>query len=148
MTKRWVDYEDGVGAEPRRKSYAPPPDPNQTDLLGNRATDALARLSDPQTSVHAAHRAGLPLRASQVAVLHLLRQVGAVTDEELVAAYSTAMRAHPVAWPPQSPSGIRSRRAELVRSGDVVANGWRQSRQTGNRMTVWRATDRSPDVGR
>ncbi len=107
--------------------------------LATMALVGRSRRRDPLTSVEAAeslkpHR----LTANRTAVLDALRAIGrAATDEELVAYYGG--RRNDNGWPAQSPSGLRSRRSELVASGMVEPAGHGIT-MAGNRATLWRAT--------
>ena len=96
-----------------------------------------ARITDRATS-HAAARAALVgLRDSQQAVLAVMRRerVG-MTDDQLVVAYDFwRSKLH---LPPQSVSGIRTRRAELERLGLVLDVGTTRN-QHGRRCTLWAA---------
>lgn len=101
---------------------------------------ATARATDPATSRQAAASiAGERLRASQEAVLRVLARGGSVgmTDSELVERYTTA--ADLGFEPRQSPSGIRSRRHELVEAGEVVDTGERAKLASGRNAIVWAA---------
>ncbi|MDR7496819.1 MAG: hypothetical protein QN174_07670 [Armatimonadota bacterium] len=98
---------------------------------------AVARRTDPDTSHEAA--ASLPaqqVRASQEAVLDCLRRYGAMTDEQIAARYEASRRQY--GWPAQSPSGLRTRRAELVDQGLVEDSGLRRELASGRRAIVWR----------
>ena len=95
-------------------------------------TIARARTSDPDTS-HAAAQSLTPatLRLSQSAVLSVLTAYPAgLTDQGLALVYGDR-------WPAQSESGLRTRRAELVRGGLVVDTGRRERLATGRRAVVW-----------
>jgi hypothetical protein len=100
---------------------------------------AHARATDPHTSHEAAASvAGERLRASQQAVLvELSRRPHGLTDVELVELYALAAEIGRV--PRQSPSGIRSRRHELVEAGLVVDTGVRIKLDSGRRAIVWAA---------
>ncbi len=98
---------------------------------------ARARGTDPATS-HAAAGSigGEQLRASQQAVLvELSRHRQGLTDVELVEFYTLAAEIGRV--PKQSPSGIRSRRHELVEAGLVVDTGMRIKLESGRNAVVW-----------
>lgn len=95
-------------------------------------TTAYARTTDPDTS-HAAAESITDLRLRQAAVLSVLNFVGQLTDEELVEQYGEIS---PV---PQSPSGIRTRRAELVRKGLVRYAGYKRVLRSGRLGRVWEA---------
>ena len=89
----------------------------------------VARRDDPQTSWDAA-RSIDSLTARQEAVLAELRTWGPQTDEQLVARIRD-----------QSPSGVRTRRSELVERGLVQDSGHRERSSSGRQMIVWKATD-------
>jgi len=88
---------------------------------------AVARSTDPATS-HAAAKS-VKVRESQTKVLGLLK-IGAATDEEL----SNRAMAHGIRI---SPSGLRTRRCELVDLGLVVDSGVRVTTGTGRKAIVW-----------
>ena len=93
---------------------------------------ARARYSDPVTSHEAAESiTGEKIRESQSIVLGLLRAHGPMTDETLVA----VVEARGLAL---SPSGARTRRAELVELGFVEASGERARLRSGRSAAVWR----------
>lgn len=91
---------------------------------------AVARSSDPDTSWEAASRVR-HLTATREAVLACLRARGGLTDAEI---WDTLPREHRT-----TPSGIRTRRSELVHLGLVVDTGARRLGPTGRRMIVWEA---------
>jgi len=85
------------------------------------------RTTDPSTSKAAA--ASLPegrIRHSQEQVLAVLRR-GPATDSELVVALAGE----------QSPSGVRTRRKELVEKGLVRDSGDRVRLPSGRQSIVW-----------
>ena len=91
---------------------------------------AHARNSDPETSHQAA--ASIPsaaIRESQEMVLEALRGYGPMPDFHLVPLLASRM----------SPSGIRSRRSELVTLGKVVDTGKRVRTDSGRQAIVWAA---------
>jgi hypothetical protein len=88
-----------------------------------------ARKTDPQTSHEAAESVN-NVTLTQEYVLKALRR--ARTDVQLIEAYRSMRKA-----PPASESGIRSRRAELVRKGLVVDTGSRQVLPSGRKAIVW-----------
>lgn len=95
---------------------------------------ARARNTDPITS-HLAAKSVRDVTATQEYVLKALRR--ARTDVELVEAYNNLKTA-----PRASDSGIRSRRAELVRRGMVIDTGKRVRLDSGRYAIVWgRAND-------
>lgn len=103
-----------------------------------------ARASDPDTSHEAAPDPGTRrgqerMTAGQEIVLAALRDTGPVTDEALVECLAGRL----------SPSGVRTRRAELERLGRVVRVG-ESVTASGRRAIVWGATpvppSRHPEV--
>lgn len=94
-----------------------------------------ARDTDPETSHEAAASVEPKLRQAQTDILGLFRRHSdhRMTDEALVSLAN--------AWLPldrlQSPSGVRTRRAELVRAGLIRDSGERVKGSTGRRMIVW-----------
>lgn len=97
-------------------------------------SEARARTTDPETS-HAAAASVGDLRLSQSAVHQLIAAFGPMSDERLCHFYEVFQEA----WglPPQSASGIRSRRAELVRLGLVQFNGDKALMKSGRMARVW-----------
>jgi hypothetical protein len=98
-----------------------------------------ARATDPETS-HAAAASIAPKRqrATQLAVLELLRKAGPLHDYALIARYDEARIGH--GWPPQTRSGLQTRRHELVTAGLVRDSGERILLETGRRAILWEAT--------
>ena len=91
----------------------------------------VARRTDPGTSWAAAK--SIPtdkLRVSQLAVLTTLRLGDSMTDQEIEENYP---------GPSQSPSGLRTRRKELVDQGLVEDSGARRRLRSGRQGIVWRA---------
>lgn len=78
---------------------------------------------------------------SQRGVYHVLKHFGAMTDTDLVAVYNCIIPHlnRGERYPTQSPSGIRTRRAELARKGYVVATGDRVKLPSGKYTPVWKA---------
>jgi hypothetical protein len=96
---------------------------------------AHARSTDPETSHEAAASIGSDkIRVSQQIVLDLLRVHGPMHDRTLADVY--AMLAH---LPPQSESGLRTRRSELVARGLVVDSGERVVLPSGRKAIIWKA---------
>lgn len=92
-----------------------------------------ARATDPWTSKDAAMRAAVaPL---QDRLIYLFEQTFPMTDDELIAEYSRA--ASHLHWAPASPSGIRSRRSELVHMGYLIDTGKTRLTTTGRHSIVW-----------
>lgn len=105
-------------------------------LFNDDGERAFARRSDPPTSHEAA--GSLPsdkLRASQQAVLTILRTHGPACDTDLVRLYQRLSAGG--RYPQQSESGIRTRRKELVAKGLVVDTGRRTLTVSGRRTVVW-----------
>ena len=93
---------------------------------------AHARASDPETSKSAA-RSVVNLGRTRDAILALLKAAGPATDEEIWDRYHVAYPSREAV----SPSGLRSRRAELVRMGFVEACGEGKT-VSGRACTIWR----------
>lgn len=107
------------------------------ELEGKQAAVPRARRSDPSTSHQAAASVG-PLRDNQRAVLSVLQHFGPLTDEKLVTNYEATAKPHG-SLPAQSPSGIRTRRRELV-DRKLVADTSKKERMTTGRMAIlWAA---------
>ena len=104
---------------------------------GELELTAHARHTDPSTSHEAAASLSSDaLRKSQYAVLSVLRECGPLDDQRLLTEY---------AWSellPQSDSGLRTRRKELVSQGLVEDSGVKASSLSGRRMIVWQVTDK------
>jgi hypothetical protein len=95
--------------------------------------EARARSTDPDTSHDAARSIG-EMTEKRQAVLDIIRAIGGGTDEDIIDAYRSSSA------PMQSASGIRTRRAELVRCGLVEDSGMRRNRSSGRHAIVWRVT--------
>jgi len=91
-----------------------------------------ARTMDPETS-HEAAESVRNVTTTHEYVLRALRRPR--TDPELLEAYRQFKRA-----PRASESGIRSRRAELVRAGLVRDSKRRVRLESGRRAIVWEKT--------
>jgi hypothetical protein len=91
-----------------------------------------ARKTDPQTS-HDAANSVKDVSKTKKAILVLLRKHQ--SDMQLVANYSKLARQNKA--PRASESGIRSRRAELVRLGLVKDTGKRDRSAANRQMIVW-----------
>lgn len=94
-------------------------------------TTALARSTDPVTS-HLAAASVKNINETQQEVLRVMGLLGPVTDEKLVNTFQFYSKTK------ISPSGIRSRRAELVTKGLVEATALTGTTVSGRRATVWR----------
>lgn len=93
---------------------------------------ARARTLDPATS-HQAAASVENITETQQHILLLLAFPH--TDDELVDAFYNMADAN--GWKQASPSGIRSRRAELVARGLVVDTGERRKSWSGRQAIVW-----------
>lgn len=91
-----------------------------------------ARITDPQTS-HEAAASVQNIKPTQSGILTILEFPK--TDEELVDAYYSMVSVG--LCPNASPSGIRSRRAELVAMGLVEDSGERRKLASGRSAIVW-----------
>lgn len=87
---------------------------------------AVARRSDPETS-WAAAASVTDIRQSQNEVFAMFRKYGPMTDEDLAARYEGR----------QSPSGLRTRRSELVHLGLLRDTDQRRLLSTGRKGIVW-----------
>lgn len=98
-----------------------------------------ARITDPQTS-HQAAASVSKVTTTQAAILKLLTGFP-MTDEDLVNYYNQQIRmgADERDFPQASESGIRSRRADLVKMGFVRDSGLRQKLSTGRSAIIWMA---------
>lgn len=92
---------------------------------------AVARSSDPQTSHEAA--SSVHVTQGQREVLAAFEQYGDMTDEQLVERVTL------------TPSGARSRRAELVSLGIVRDSGSYATSSSGRRTTVWTMQERASE---
>lgn len=97
---------------------------------------ARARRMDPSTS-HAAAASVRKLTEKQIALLAVFRLYYPMTDEELVERYEALQRVTGSELPKQSRSGMRTRRAELVRRGNIVNTGRKATMSTGRKAIVW-----------
>lgn len=95
----------------------------------DRATKARARTGDPDTS-HEAARSVRNIHASHRTILDLFRKYGPMSDEALL--YAVADEGLTM-----SPSGVRSRRSELVALRRLEATGRYTDTQAGRRTTIW-----------
>lgn len=99
-------------------------------------TQNLVRAKDLETSWDAAiQQTGWKRQELYIKIMSGLRGMGPATDEMLADYMKTA-------WPSYkfSPSGLRTRRSELVKAGWVEAAGKRKLRN-GNQATVWATTN-------
>ena len=95
---------------------------------------AHARRNDPPTS-HQAAASVTDLTAKQQAVLDVFKHGDHphFSDEQMIAAYEKA------GLPQQSPSGLRSRRSELVRKGLLKNSGCITKTAAGRHTRMWEA---------
>lgn len=93
-------------------------------------TTPRARRTDPATS-HAAAGTVAHLRHNQQIILTLLRLEGGQTDEELLLLWNDRIAER------ISPSGLRTRRSELVDMGLVRDSGDRRPLESGRIAIVW-----------
>lgn len=101
---------------------------------GETLQQAHARRTDPSTS-HAAAAAVQDLSAQQSLVLKVLREIGPSTDEALADYWQTNDVSS------ISPSGLRTRRRELVEHGLVEDTGQLALTVAGHSSIVWAVTD-------
>ena len=97
---------------------------------------AHARNTDPQTS-HDAAASVTNVTETKRAILNLLQN--AITDDELIDRFYEYMDSGLVRH--ASPSGIRSRRKELVDAGLVYDTGLRGKTPSGRSSIIWLITD-------
>jgi hypothetical protein len=116
-----------------------PPEPPRQDAMFAvpRATPPATRRDDPETSYEAAASVRQQTETHQ-RILRLFTRRGPMTDVELAAAWQQADEGG-FGYPPISPSGLRSRRAELTdQLGLLEHSGEYRRGPTGRRMRVWR----------
>lgn len=95
-----------------------------------------ARNTDPTTSKAAADSVAVTdATATQLAILAILDTYGASTDEQIAEAYDVLTSRRQA--PRVSPSGLRTRRAELVTAGLVVDSGVKGTTRAGRSCIVW-----------
>jgi hypothetical protein len=95
-----------------------------------RGPPPVARLTDPATS-HAAARSVGDTGTIRARILELIRTEGPLTDEELLELFE---RRHPAS---ATPSGIRTRRKELVDMGYLEDSGQRGTTRAGRQAAIW-----------
>lgn len=95
-----------------------------------RSGQPVARSSDPETS-HQAARSVRGLSHTHQLVLRTFRLAGELTDEELAARFLAGGITI-------SPSGLRSRRRELVDQRRLVDSGRRRRTRAGRATIVWK----------
>ncbi|CAB4218087.1 hypothetical protein UFOVP1608_5 [uncultured Caudovirales phage] len=107
---------------------------HRTDSNSPIRMRAVARPSDPVTSHEAAASIG-DLTLTQRRVLEVLERYGPATDEEINRYYFHLAQVFD--WNAVSPSGLRSRRAELVATGKVKDSGERGTTKSGRSTVSW-----------
>lgn len=106
-------------------------------VVVDRDPQARARTMDPETSHAAAASLSIEqLRASQREVYDLFLLNGDMTDEQVA---DVAV----IRGVKQSPSGLRTRRKELVEGGMLEDSGRRASLRSGRSSIVWRIRART-----
>lgn len=101
-----------------------------------------ARKTDPETSHDAARSIKEPkLSESRLAIVRIFRKHGRMNDESLAAYYASLMSDGSA--PYLSPSGLRSRRSELVDMGYLTDTGLRAPTYSGRQSIVWKAVSRA-----
>jgi hypothetical protein len=103
----------------------------QLTLDGAKPAYTRARNTDPHTS-HEAAASVLRIRETQQRILTSLRTHGPLTDEQI------SHVAFEEGWY-TSPSGLRTRRSELVEAGLVVDSTLRHRTVSGRRSIIWKA---------
>lgn len=106
----------------------------RTDPLQPVRMKAVARTSDPITS-HQAAASVKDINKTHERVLEVLERYGPATDEEIERYYYNLSELFE--WPKASPSGLRSRRAELVAMGLVYDTGERGKTASGRATAIW-----------
>lgn len=96
---------------------------------------AFARKTDPAES-HEAAASVEDITGKQSAVLQLVRELGPLTDYDLVRIYQRQFEGR--GWPEQSESGLRTRRNELYRKGYLARDAAQGLLPTGRKAARWR----------
>lgn len=110
--------------------------------------EAHARRDDPETS-HEAARSVRNIRESQMAIADLMRHVGRpISDTEIGAIYGAWRAEGGDAMPAQSPSGLRTRRSELVELGVVEDSGQRERLPSKRWAILWQIKPGLSDADR
>ncbi len=94
------------------------------------------RRTDPETSLAAAESV-TKITEKQRSVLHVLKLAGPMTDQEIRRTFSRWYHGEDWQVSPQSESGLRTRRSELVRRGLVRDSGERRKLESGRMAVVW-----------
>lgn len=101
-----------------------------------QVTEPRARRTDPVTS-HAAAKSVRGVSQAHENLLEVLLRFGPQTDEQIAMGYLSL--GHTNGWKAMSPSGLRTRRAELVDQGKVRDTGRRSTTASGRQTIVWEA---------
>lgn len=107
--------------------------------IQSQGEQAHARKSDPVTS-HQAAASVVNIGRTREAIRSILKQFGPQTDEQIWSNYQREW-IHKGATQTASPSGLRSRRAELVRMGFVVEAGTGKT-AAGRACAIWKLAGR------
>jgi hypothetical protein len=154
----WTDPGDQDRGRVKRRGIPSHKNIDQTDLLSGTtpppaSSGPATRAGDPATSRAAARRASQDMTRKQLGVLTIFQMFGAMTDEQLVDKYEEHLRAlgkrpeFADLLPTQTPSGIRSRRAELVKLQYLVPTGEKRIMRTGGEGAVHRLKNASESYG-
>ena len=101
------------------------------EALAADAEKAHTRNADPETSKEAAAEATMQLTENRRAVMRCFQQEGRLADFQLINRYCGRT---------QSASGLRTRRAELVKMGLIMWSGNTIKNESGRKVRVWRMT--------
>jgi hypothetical protein len=135
-----VSHQLALGEEAPEEAAQAPQEAPEPEPKAELAERAHARRDDPWTSWAAARsQKAIDLRRSQMAVLSLLSFIGPSTDERIAEEYYKRSD-----LPKQLPSGLRTRRKELVDAGRVRDTGRVAPLRTGRRGIVWAAVIDDP----
>ena len=107
--------------------------PPKVDPASNRPAYTLARRTDSTTSLQAALEQTSEKRRALYAQIHAWLRLDPMTDDELLRAFTTLHIPH-------TPSGVRTRRRELVDAGWVTDSGRRRPSNAGRPSIVWQVT--------
>lgn len=97
------------------------------------------RRTDPETSREAALSLDEAKVTKLMKTIYNLLSVEAMYDEKLIREY--LMLAGKYGWDLASPSGIRTRRSDLVKLGWVIDSGDRAVLPSGRKSIVWKAVE-------
>lgn len=97
-------------------------------------TEAHARSTDPETSHEAADTVWNPTEV-QAHVFRIIEEHGPISDTELAWHYGHEAVKHN--WYVPTPQSLRSRRAELVASGQIEHSGFYGLTPNGRRTRKW-----------